>query len=869
MRKKSRLTALPLTASNGRAPRDPEFPLPQGVPARAISSVEPKVCAIALAACICAMPVAAAANEAVQQGTSVQDIEPREDDDGMINEIIVTAPRLRGQVDVPQAPIAVLDEAEIESVGASSLAELLEELAPQSNSASGRGSGGPPAILVNGQRISGFREMRNYPPEALARVEILPEETAIRFGFSPNQRVINFILKENYSSQEISAEYGWPDKGGYHTSEIEASMLTINGPNRLNIAIEAENSSLLRESERGVSSYGFTPMAGDADPSAYRSLSPDTRDLTLNTVWTRGIGEGGLGGSVTVNGTVTRSDSLSLQGPDTVTLEDAGGATAQRVLLSSALGLGNRVRQSRSSGFELGTTFNKPLGDWDLTVTGRWTHDDTVTASGIGLDTDSLEAAALAGDIAITAPVDDLAAYLGSRSTNRSYSNSEDASSLATLTGRPVLLPGGELALTVKAGFDWSNIVSRQTQTLGSETDLTRGDANAGLTVGIPVTSRREGILDAVGDITIDLSGGVNHLSDFGALYNWSAGLNWSPLERINFQASRIYAEKAPTLSQLGAPSLITSGATIYDITTGQSVLVDLITGGNPNLVEEKQNDWKFAFNYDLPFLDRSRFIAEYYDEHSTDVSSGFPALTPAIEAAFPDRVTRDSSGNLVSIDQRPVTYARQDGRRLRYGIDLSGRIKGKESEEQSGQRGEGQQGRQGGGAPGMPGSRRNRSGGRWGFGIYHTVRFEQSVQIAEGTQVLDLLDGESITSTPVARHEVELQARAFYNGFGMRLSGDYLGGASIEDTSGTGSSLDFDPIATFDVRFFADLERAGGLADKVPFFKGARLSFSIDNIFDAQQRVTDESGEVPTNYLPAFADPAGRLLEIDFRKRF
>ncbi len=789
-----------------------------------------------------------------------QPAEPGENDE-TADDIIVTAPQVsRGSVDIPQAPVAVLEEDEILSIGASSLAELLEELAPQTGSGRGRGSGGPPAILVNGQRVSGFRELRNYPPEALARVEVLPEEAAIRFGFRPDQRVINFILKEQYASKGIDLEYGVPGKGGYHTSEIEASLLSINGPNRLNLAVEAEDSSMLTEGERGVSSYGYAPAFGDVDPADYRSLVADTRDLTLNGAWTRGFGENGAGGSLTVNGTITRSDALSLNGPDTALLTDASGAAAQRTLLSEALGRGARVRDSRSAGFELGTTFNKGVGDWDLNVTGRWVHDDTVSRSTAASDVSALQAGVLAGQVGIDAPLDDLLAFVPDQRSNASVSNTEDATSLATLTGRPLWLPAGQMAVTLQAGFDWSNIDSRSSDDPGAATDLTRGDANAGFTMGIPLTSRRDNVLAAVGDITLDLSGGFNRLSDFGTLYNWSAGLNWSPLEDLNLQVSHIYTERAPSLTQLGAPLLVTSGVTIFDIATGQTVLVDLITGGNPDLVAEKQRDWKIGATYDLPFLRRSNLIVEYYDESSTDVSSSFPALTPSIENAFPGRVVRDAEGNLVSIDQRPVTYAHQEGRRLRYGIDISDRISGGEDGEER------ERGR--GGPPGFGRGGRG-GGGHWGLALYHTVRFEQTVQIADSTPVLDLLQGESLTATPVARHQVELSGRVFYKGFGARLSGNYLGGASIANTGGSGTSLDFAPVATFDLRLFADLEQQKALVEAVPFFKGSRLSLSIDNIFDAQQRVTNADGVVPVNYLPDFIDPAGRFFEIDFRKRF
>ncbi|HEX8055305.1 MAG TPA: hypothetical protein VF481_01485, partial [Novosphingobium sp.] len=46
-------------------------------------------------------------------------------------EILVVATRIKGQVEAPQAPILVLDEADIASYGADSLTDLLDQLSPQ------------------------------------------------------------------------------------------------------------------------------------------------------------------------------------------------------------------------------------------------------------------------------------------------------------------------------------------------------------------------------------------------------------------------------------------------------------------------------------------------------------------------------------------------------------------------------------------------------------------------------------------------------------------------------------------------------------------------------------------------------------------
>jgi outer membrane receptor protein involved in Fe transport len=121
-----------------------------------------------------------------------------------------------------------------------------------------------------------------------------------------------------------------------------------------------------------------------------------------------------------------------------------------------------------------------------------------------------------------------------------------------------------------------------------------------------------------------------------------------------------------------------------------------------------------------------------------------------------------------------------------------------------------------------------------------------------------------------VARHGLEFEGGAFYRGFGLRLSGSYTGGTRVEGTGLPGStSLRFHPIARFDLRAFANLGQQKRLAEAVPFFANSRLSLRVENLFDAQQRVTDASGAVPLRYQPGFLDPAGRLFEIEFRKQF
>ena len=111
------------------------------------------------------------------------------------------------------------------------------------------------------------------------------------------------------------------------------------------------------------------------------------------------------------------------------------------------------------------------------------------------------------------------------------------------------------------------------------------------------------------------------------------------------------------------------------------------------------------------------------------------------------------------------------------------------------------------------------------------------------------------------------MEAGAFRDGLGLRLSGRYSGASTVLGTGAPGSTdLFFGDLATFDVRLFADL---GEVIDNEGIWKGARVSLRADNIFDTRRRVTDGNGDVPIAYQPFLIDPVGRYVGIEFRKLF
>lgn len=545
-----------------------------------------------------------------------------QDDPDSSGEIVVRADRIPGQLDVETAPVDTLDAADIQAIGATSIADLLSAISPQTGSARGRGDGGQPIFLVNGIRVGSPREFRSYPPEAIEKVEVFPEEVAQRFGFPPDRRVVNLVLKNSFSSREVEFEYEQPDRGGYSRTEQELSMLRIADGGRLNLGLELSDVSMLTEAERGVIQPDTGAAPGAVDESAFRSLIADTAEVQASANWAKSFT--GTGSSVSLNGTVQRNRSRSLSGLD---------------LLGGVL-----ERRSETQTYATAGSYTRPIGDYQLTGT----FDASLTDSDSEIDRRSGEGFDLA--------------------SSRVY----DATTLLTARGSPLLLPAGDLATTFDLGFDWTRIVSDDTRS-GTDARLTRGDLSGGVNLVVPITSRREGFLDAVGDVSLSAQAGFNHLSDFGTLYDWSGGLNWSPVDGVELQATYTWREVAPGLTQLGNPVITDFNVPVFDLARGESVLATITTGGNPALLAETQKDWKFSANVDVPFIEGARLQVDYIRNRSNNVTSSFPLLTPAIEGAFPGRVTRDTEGTLLSIDRRPVTFAETRAERLAFGFSLRG----------------------------------------------------------------------------------------------------------------------------------------------------------------------------------------------------
>ncbi len=606
-------------------------------------------------------------------------------------EIVVSGRRLRGQLVVDQPPLLELNEEAIAAEGVTSISDLIAQISAQTGSARGRGGGGRPVILVNGIRIGSFREFANYPPEALAKVEVFPEEVAQRFGFPPDSRVINLILKDNYSNRQVDFELEAPSRGGYSRNEQQFGVLKIADGGRINANIQVQDGSLLTEAARDIpqTEGSVSTVPGDPAQAPFRSLLADTFSVEGNLSWAKAIIDSGT--SLSANLNYQRNQSRSLDGLNTVVLTDDPDEPG----ILRTFGEGSPLaRRSSTDTVSTAGSLTKPVNAFRLTSTFDGSLSETETEIDRRLSPQAITAlqdAALAGTLAIDGPLPTDAGAGFDVARSRVL----NGQSLTTLEGPLAALPAGELLATFDFGLDWQQIQSADTRSMQDVT-LTRRQLSTGANLVIPITSRRAGVADALGTFTLNLQAGAQELSDFGVLGDWNAGLNWEPVDGLALSATYIWREVAPGLGTLGNPQITNFNVPVFDFSRGEVVLADVTTGGNPDLPAETQRDWKFAANWQLPFWDNTRLTVEYIRNRSDNVVSGFPQITPEIEAAFPGRVTRDVDGRLTAVDRRSVSFAETRANRLQFALSTNGNFGGSPDESGGGRGGFG---RGGGGA--------------------------------------------------------------------------------------------------------------------------------------------------------------------------
>jgi outer membrane cobalamin receptor len=749
-------------------------------------------------------------------------------------EIVVTAERQRGSVPGDFTPETTFSAADVRSYGATSIFQILAAVAPQTGSASIRG-GGMPIVLINGRRISGFQEVRDLPADAISRVEVFDEQLSIQYGYSPDQRVVNLVLERQFDARAWEVGSGVADVDARASARGEASFTQINEGDRIALSAAYDMASSVTELERGI-----LPPTSGPDARSARTLSPDSETWRANASFARALNE-----------RVTGNASLRIDNSQLRSLLGLDGSGAVR------------ERDSESQTIRGAAGFDGAYEGWQWTATATadFTRQESET-------TDSL-------------------------TPSRTRSDQTLYDLTANANGALFDVPAGRARGGLRVGVEQREIESEAFDSGGaSSSALDRATPSARATLNLPITSRRFEFGEAFGDIALNATASWSEPSDFEALSGYGFGGSWSPLRPLRFSLQFEGSQAAPSLQQLGDPTLATPGVTFFDVTRGETVIIERTTGGNPALRAEDREDTIFNANLSLSQALTLQF--SWAQNNSTDALIAFPAALPEAEVAFPSRFTRDLSGTLTALDARPINLAQRDIESIRWGLSYSRAI-GQQPRPAAGagQRPAAQSGDAPAGPPpqAQPGAQQEQQpardsagpsaaerriglgggqtagAGRWNISVFHRLRLMDDIVLAPGQPVIDLLDRGGLDGGGEPASSIEFEGGVFYRGLGVRLNGGWTDEYDVPIA--TGGELNFSDRWSVNARVFMNFDSRPQWIEEAPWLRGARLALAIDNLTDSFVEVRDEAGATPVAYQEGYRNPLGRVVQLSFRKQW
>ena len=647
-------------------------------------------------------PLAAQTAPPPQRTPAPAPLSDAEDDAGP--DVVVEGNRLPpGSAVGDITPEQVLSPADIRSYGVSSLSDLLTELAPETRS--DRGGGGAPVVLLNGRRISSFAEIRDIPTEAIARIDILPEEVALKYGYAADQRVVNVVLRRRFRAVTLEGADQLSTDGGRNTPTGHVDGLKIAGDNRINFDLNYTSSDPLFESDRNlagrVASTPGTTTVDTVDQSHYRTLLSASQTFAANFVYSRPIGKV----NATVNGRVQDDSTTGYQGLPDVSFAVPGSnpfaPSGQADMVSRYILAAPIAQRSSTLATHLGVGLNGNISaKWRWSFTGNYDRSQVKTFTDNGFDPAALQNRVFANDPTFNPYGPVLPAQFAVAPGNQAYSTSNAVVGDVLLNGPLFKLPAGAVSTAIHIGAQAASFDTRSLRldpqipgvprALGAPQSaaLNRNIVNGQINVDVPLTGRRNKFLDAIGDLSLNGNLAVNQLSDFGTLWTIGYGANWSPVPSLRLLASFTDQDQAPSSQQLGNPVIFTPNVRVFDYVLGKTADVTRVDGGNGALISSERHVFKLGATFKPSATKDITFTANYIKTGTDHPIANLPSDTPAIEAAFPGRFTRDNCvptasaaacvGALTAIDARPVNFQREDTQELRYGINMSFPLKSK-----------------------------------------------------------------------------------------------------------------------------------------------------------------------------------------------
>ena len=519
-------------------------------------------------------------------------------------DIVVIGRRPKSPVDDIKPDDTVSDTA-IKSLGLDSIGEVIERLRQR--------YGADFSVIVNGRLVGSLDAVTSLPPEALAKIDILPPLAAGRFGLRGGQRVLNLQLRPKFHTITGDGRISGTTEGGGDSEAATSRYADINGDRRMNAAVTYQRSSPLRASERGVND--------SEDPLLIPSSTLVPKSQSLAT--TIGLA-GPLGAS---NYDLSLSGDASDQRASDVALL-AFGAPSGRSL--------TRTTSQRS--LRATMTINGTLGRqfWSFTAgTGlNWLR----ASSGATVD-----------------------------GTGSIWQLSVNQSLRAGLTGGIFKLPAGEAILSSSLQFTANNL--RSTLYGGTEQRSVRQSNGIISTedLRLPLTKRTS----RMGELSFNVGTQTTHQTPFGNAFSYHYGAEWRPVSAITITVSRDNQPALPPLNSVFAPVQYTPGVLFYDDRNKTTLPITLITGGT-NL--RKSLEVRDALRVNVTYH-KAVLSGSYNVIRVNNPVINLQDPTALVEAILPGRFVRSSDGTLLSYDSRPIIGVRESQRRLSWNLNINGTL--------------------------------------------------------------------------------------------------------------------------------------------------------------------------------------------------
>ena len=763
------------------------------------------------------------------------------------SEIVVTAervivPALRGI-----AAEREYGEREVGEYGASTVGEFLDEI---------RNELGDDEVifLVDGEPVTGVDDIADFPAEAVERLEVLPAGSGQRIGREPNRRVYNVVLKNQLRSLTLDGGYELATEGSWSETRAETILSRIAGRERMNLTLRVRDSDALTEADRGIVQPAAASITRPADyyepvdAGAYRTLRGAARNYEASFIGGSPLGDG-LSTSFSFLGRISRDRSLAglpynlFVLPGTSAYSPTGAD--ETLVLFGPDPLASRSERRLFNG---NTTINATRGSWIAALTGQFRLSDR------SYDNERPDLASLGQPIVVPAGRNPFAEPLDELFATDLYSTrTRDRSWLVRLNiGGPVLdLPAGSLRVRTAVQRDGDR--SRTLSDAGAGSSVRRYSRAATRFDGgidIPLASRRQGFLSALGELSVSFDRGYDVIDNLPNLERSAISSLWQPNERLSLSGSITKSEELPEIELLTDPVIAYENVRILDFLSGETVDVTAIAGGNPGLSPLSKTARRASVSAAVWQKYNLQLNLDYESTTLRNFVGAVPAASSAVFLAFPERFQRNAEGRLVLIDTRAVNFERQKREELRYGVSFALPV-----------------GSPAAAAPeGGPAAERSRP--RIVVNASHTFALRNEVVYRPGLPAVDLLRGGAVGfGVTQPRHFVNGSVALNGPGYGVRLNGAYRSGSTLQSGSlAAPEELRFAPIFTAGLRTFVELEP---LFPATSWLKQTRVSLGVNNLANRRQRVTDASGAVPLRFQPAYRDAVGRTIEIELRKVF